>query len=139
MTPENIKALEEAAVSLEGKQVPCQIGLAEVYFRSGLLSRFKVPRGPLNWARYQSISLIEPWMDESPLFQSIVPPAEPGSLAAVEPGDFIAFKTGHAVHHVAIMLSGGSFVHVFGDHGLKIAPGMPDPYIKRIQRVWRVK
>lgn len=132
LPPDQLAALEAAAAAADGRpEHRCQIGMAGIYKAAGLLpAALEIPDGDRDWARAQGRSLIEPWVDGCGYFEPI---------ATVEPGALIGFRLGHTVHHVAIALEGGRLAHVFGHHGVKIAPCIPAEWAKRIERIWRIR
>lgn len=127
-----LSALEAAAIAADGRpEHRCQVGMAEIYKVAGLLPPgLEIPAGDRDWARAQGRSLIEPWVDGCGYFERI---------EAVEPGALVGFRLGHTMHHVAISLEGGRLAHVFGHHGVKIAPCIPAEWAKRIARIWRIR
>jgi cell wall-associated NlpC family hydrolase len=133
ITPEQLAALESAALAARGRQeMRCQIAMADLYKTAGLLPvDLEIPNGSLDWARSEGRSLIAEWVDASGYFLPV-----DGATAA---GDLLGFRLGHTLHHVAIQLGGGRMVHVFGEHGVQIAPCIPTPWAKRIARIWRLK
>lgn len=132
LTPAQLSALESAAADAIGrKEMRCQVAMADIFKAAGLLpADLAIPSGDRDWARAQGRSLIEPWVDACPFFESI---------AAPEPGALLGFRLGHTLHHVAIALHAGRMVHVFGEHGVQIAPCIPLPWERRLARQWRVK
>lgn len=132
MTPEQYNALEAAAHAAEyRRELRCQVAMADIYKAAGLLPiALEIPAGDRAWARAHGRSLIEQWVDTCPHFEAV---------AAIEPGALLGFRLGHTLHHVAIALSGGRMVHVFGEHGVRIAPCIPTPWQERLARTWRLK
>jgi cell wall-associated NlpC family hydrolase len=132
MTPEQYNVLEEKATAAVGHpDASCQIAMANIYKAAGLMApEVAIPDGDRSWAQTQGRSLIAEWVDGSGLFESI---------DEIEPGALIGFKLGHTLHHVAIALSGGRMVHVFGVHGVQIAACIPHEWQKRVGRIWRIK
>lgn len=131
MNPAQLAALESAAAAAVGRpEMRCQIAMADLYKAAGLLpADLQIPAGDRDWARAQGRSLIEPWVDACAHFVSIDAP---------EPGALLGFRLGHTMHHVAIALSSGRMVHVFGLHGVQIAPCIPTEWRRRLARQWRV-
>ncbi|MDP2227107.1 MAG: NlpC/P60 family protein [Moraxellaceae bacterium] len=124
--------IEEAAAAAEGRrEMRCQLAMADIYKAAGLLPPgLEIPNGDRNWAKSQGRSLIKDWLEQSPFFVLVPPPAQPG--------DLLCFRLGHTPHHVAIQLAGGRMVHVFSEHGVRIAPAIPTPWAKRIDSIWRL-
>lgn len=131
--PEQSLAIENAAHELDGyPETRCQKAMAELYRRAGLLpADFAVPDGPRDAARWRGTSQIADFMAACPYFEEVAGPHEPG--------DLLGFRLGHTLHHVAVALAGGRLVHVFGLHGVRIAPAIPDEWAKRIEKVWRLR
>lgn len=132
LTTQQLAALESAAAAAKGRrEMRCQLAMADIYKAAGLLpADLAIPEGERDWARAHGRSLIEPWVDACHHFEPI---------AAVEPGALLGFRLGHTMHHVAIALQGGRMVHVFGEHGVQIAPCIPTPWAKRLARMWRLR
>ncbi len=133
MTPENLQAIEAAAVAMIGSpERRCQIAMADCYKAAGLLPKeLEIPHGNYDWARSQGRSLITPWVEGCGFFVEAEAPAQPG--------DLLGFRLGHVLHHVAIQLDGGRMFHVFGDHGPQIAVAIPDQWAKRLEKIWRLR
>lgn len=55
------------------------------------------------------------------------------------PGDLIGVRFGRAIHHVAIVLTSGRYVHALEGHGVVISPVMPAPLLRRVAAMWRVR
>lgn len=133
LLPEQIIAIEGAALEAVGSpETRCQKAMAAIYRRAGILpSDFEVPDGPRDASRWSAGSLIAEFMAGCPYFEEVKQP--------IEPGDLIGFRLGHVLHHVAIALSGGRIVHVYGQHGVRIAPCIPSAWAERIEKVWRFR
>ncbi|MDI1336301.1 MAG: NlpC/P60 family protein [Lacunisphaera sp.] len=132
ITPAQLLMLEEAATAAIGrKEMRCQFAMSDLYKAAALLpADLEIPNGPRDWSRSQGRSLIREWLEESPQFALVDAPAQPG--------DLLVFRLGHTPHHVAILLGEGRMVHVFGEHGVQIAPCIPTPWAKRIDSIWRL-
>lgn len=125
-----LAALEAAAAAADGRpELRCHVAMIDIYHAAGLLPPLEIAQGPRDWARASDASLIEPGVEECGLFVRVD--------GAPQPADLLGFRLGRILHHVAISLSGGRMVHVFGGHGVKIAPCIPDAWAKRLERVWR--
>jgi hypothetical protein len=132
MIPEQLISLEGAALAAVGQpEMRCQVAMAGLYKAAGLLPEsLEIPNGPRDWSRAQGSSLIVEWLEQSEHFSRVDGPAEAG--------DLVVFRLGHSPHHVAIQLAGGRLVHVFGQHGVQIAPCIPTAWAKRIDSIWRI-
>jgi cell wall-associated NlpC family hydrolase len=135
MTPAQIDALEAAAAAAHGrKELRCQCGMADVYKAAALLpADLAIPEGPRDAARWGNTSIFREWLEGpgSAYFREVLPPPLPG--------DLLCFSLGRIEHHVAILLRDGRLVHVFGLHGLQIAPCIPAPWAKRLSSIWRLR
>lgn len=112
----------------------CQVAMANIYKIAGLLPfDLPIPEGPRDAGRWANRSQFRDWLDGegAKYFQEVPAPAEPG--------DLLCFRLGHIEHHVAILLGGGRLVHVFGNHGVQIAPCIPDAWAKRLGSIWRLR
>ena len=133
ITPDQLNAIETAAAAaVGGPEMRCQVAMAEIYKEAGLLpSDIEIPNGNRDWARVQGCSLITPWVEGCGHFEEVAAPAQPG--------DLLGFRLGRILHHVAIQISGGRLVHVFGSHGVQIAACIPAEWEKRLEKIWRLK
>ena len=132
IAPEQLAALEYAARAWEHRpEMRCQVAMGEIYFAAGLLPRFEIPEGSRDWARAQAREVIIPGVESCGYFVEVDPPAQAG--------DLLGFRLGHTLHHLAILLGGGRMVHVYGTHGVLIAPCVPEPWAKRLAKIWRLK
>jgi hypothetical protein len=133
ITAQQLEELEISAWGNRGRpEMRCQVAMADIYKAAGLLpSDLAIPNGPRDWSRAQGSSLIVEWLEQCPHFERVTAGQE-------SPGDLLVFRLGHAPHHVAILLSRGRLVHVFGHHGVQTAPCIPDAWAKRIHSVWRI-
>lgn len=132
LLPEQLVALEGAALAAVGRpETRCQMAMADIYKAAGLLPQdLEIPEGNRDWARTQGRSLITPWVEGCGFFVAVE--------EAPQAGDLLGFRLGHTLHHVALMLSGGRMVHVFGGHGVQIAVCIPTPWAKRLEKIWRL-
>ena len=133
LSPAQLAALESAALAAVGTpEMRCQVAMVDIYKSAGLLpADFHAPLGDADWARTQERSLIAEGVAGCGYFCEVEAPAQPG--------DLLGFRLGHTLHHVAISLGGGRMVHVFGAHGVQIAPCIPAPWAKRLEKIWRIK
>lgn len=133
ITAEQLQRIETAAECMAGiKEQRCQVAMASIYILADLLPRdVSIPEGPRDASRWANRSLFREWLEGAgeAYFQEVPAPAQPG--------DLLCFRLGHVEHHVAILLSGGRLVHVFGNHGVQIAPCIPDAWAKRLGSIWR--
>lgn len=132
LSAEQLDRIETAAAAYERTpEIRCQVAMANIYKIAGLLPMdLPIPTGDRDWARSQGCSLIEPWVEGCGYFTRI---------DAIEPGALLGFRLGHTLHHVAIALARGRMAHVFGEHGVRIAPCMPTEWAKRLERTWRIR
>lgn len=143
-TPEKIAKLKAAAdswigtpfgqngcVKGPGGGVSCQMLSAAIQIETGAVEKCDPPRAPMNWARHNKTSLVEPYMDRHPRFSRL------GKADVPEPGDILGFKLGGCVHHMATFLGGGMFIHVFENIGVFVASLHEPTYSKRLSVVWR--
>jgi cell wall-associated NlpC family hydrolase len=133
ITPAHVEAIEAAAVAaVGGPERRCQFMVASIYKQAGLFpADLEIPSGNRDWAAAEGRSLIIPWVEASGLFDEV--------SGQPQPGDLLGFRLGRVLHHVAIALSGGRMIHVFGAHGPQIAVAIPDPWLKRLEKTWRIK
>lgn len=150
----SVAALEAAAQSwvgtpfcegkpVKGAGVNCQNCVAEIYFEAGWLPRFEVPQGPRDWARSQSRSLMVEAIEACGHFAEVWRTNPELRTQNPEPqiaaGDLLGFRVGHCIHHLAIALERGRIVHAVAGHGVIVAPCIPDVWLKRLERVWRIR
>jgi len=145
-TPERLRALEWAAQgwvgtpfvprsAVRGRGVCCHLLVAEVLFDCGALPRVDLPNGSPAWARNHGTSPMVEWLDGDrgkAHFTRLDLPCD------FLPGDVIGCRIGRAIHHVAIVLTGGRFAHALEGHGAVIVDALPKSVDKRIAAAWRV-
>jgi cell wall-associated NlpC family hydrolase len=144
--PERLAALESAAAgwvgtpfagmsAIKGKGVCCHRLVQEVYREAGAIPEISLPPGKPGWSRQHSTSPMVDWLDgDGAHFVTSLP--EPFRLL---PGDLVGCRIGRVVHHLAIVLPGGRFVHAVQGHGAIIVPTLPVSLLCRLVRAWRVK
>lgn len=111
--------------------VSCQMLCAALQIETGAVEVFDPPRAPMNWAKHNKTSLVEPYMDAHPRFVRIL--NEP-----LHPGDVLGFKLGGCIHHMGTYLGVNDFIHVFENVGVFKASIHEPTYSKRLLVVWRV-
>lgn len=135
LTAEQISAIDAAALAVESRrEMRCQIGIADALKLAGLLPKeLAIPEGPRDASRWSGRSLFREWLEGegSAYFEEVD--------GSADPGDLVVFRLGHSAHHGGLMLSGGRLLHVFGEHGLRIAPCVPTAWAKRIDSTWRLR
>lgn len=148
-SPEAAARLEAAAAAwrgtpfrenscLKGVGANCVGAIAGVLRTAG----FPVPEyksGPANWSRHQDHSLIESWIDsQTGFFMSL---GERGTLELQRPtlwaGDVVGFKVGLCVHHLGVILRGGTFLQCSESMGTAILSQAEPLFRKRLVRAWR--
>jgi hypothetical protein len=121
-----------------GGGVSCQTLVTCIYSEAGVLpAGFRVPEGPLDWARAQHESLIEAFVDKH-LADYLTPLNGKGEPVNNQPitGDLLGFRVGGCVHHLGICI-GVEFVHCLKKLGT-IASRVDDAtWLSRIERIWR--
>lgn len=133
MNADQLHRLETCALADRGrKEMRCQVAMADLYKAAFLLPQdVAIPNGNRNHSRFSGQSLIREWLEGSGYFTEL-----PATDA--QPGDLLVFRLGHSPHHVAILLGGGKLVHVFGEHGVQVAPCIPAQWAKRLDSAWRI-
>jgi cell wall-associated NlpC family hydrolase len=122
-----------SAVKGPGGGVSCHNLVAAVLVECGCLPAFDVPQGRMDWARHNSTSIIEAYMDAHPSFERIVVGDQ------LQPGDILGYQYGRCVHHLSLALDRGELVHVFRQVGA-IKGTINDPtFSSRLKRIWRPK
>lgn len=113
--PARTGRLLAGAISLEGTPwganscVPgvamsCHLAVVWLLRQAGFPIDLKsIPRATSSWARHQTDSLVEKWLDARPEFARLIVPS--GSLIEqLLPGDVLGFKCGLCIHHVGLAL-----------------------------------
>lgn len=147
-TAAQIQALETAAQSwvgtpfcetsaVKGAGVCCHRLMLEVLVEAGWMQRIEVPNGSVGWARAQGRSLIAEWFDTegSQWFGSL----QEVAWKHVEPGDVLGFRFGHSLHHLAMALPGGRWLHVVEPQGTMILEEIPPRWCRHAERHWRLR
>lgn len=134
ITLQQLDEIEGAAQLLKGgPERRCHVAMANLYKFAGLLPQdLVIPEGNRDWANTEGRSLITPWVESCGYFEEV-------SDGIPQPGDLLGFRLGKTLHHVAIYLSGGRMIHIFGNHGLQIAVCIPAEWEKRLEKIWRIK
>lgn len=104
---------------------------AALQIEAGAVEKFDPPHAPMNWARNNKTSLVEPYMDAHPRFTRI------RNGDALHVGDVLGFKLGGCLHHLGTFLGAGEFIHVFENVGVFKANVSEPIYGKRLLVVWR--
>lgn len=112
-----------------GRGVSCQFLAAALYRETGFVDLIP-PEVPMAYARFNTVSMVEPWMDARPEFEDCT------GLPA-QAGDMLGFRIGRAVHHCGVVLSSGSFVHCVDPAGVIISPLTDSTWASRLRRAWR--
>ncbi len=121
----------------------CRQGANCVSACAGLLRdaglRFpEFPRGvPTNWARYQTESAMEKWLDGQAEYFGALPSEGPALDELLEAGDVVGFRAGLCIHHLGIILSGGRFFQCNESLGAAILSRAEPMFRKRLARGWR--
>jgi cell wall-associated NlpC family hydrolase len=114
--------------SKRGVGASCHHAVAGVLMDAGFTLP-PVPDGPIDWARHQSASLQEQWMDSNRShFEKVY---------FYEPGDIVGFKLGSCIHHLGIILQNGRFFHCIKSTGASIQSTRERDFVKHAARFWR--
>jgi hypothetical protein len=121
--------------AVKGAGVCCHQLMLEVLVEAAWLPRIEVPNGSRRWAEAQGVSLMIEWFAGAGSQWFIeVPIAEPQ-----EAGDILGFRLGRSLHHLVMRLPGENWMHVVEGSGVVIAPEIAPRWMKRLERVWRVR
>lgn len=146
-TPAQLAALTAASQSwsgtpfcersaVKGAGVCCHRLVFEVLVEAGWLPRVEVPDGPAHWSRAGDRSLIAEWMDGPGQEWFIT--LDSVDVAQTEPGDIAGCRLGRTLHHLALRIPAG-WCHAVHPLGVVIAPEIPRTWLRRVERIWRLR
>ena len=120
-----------ANACVRGEGASCHLAVASVLQESGL-DLPPVPNGHPGWARHNTRSIMEEWLDAHPeRFLSVA------TGATLFPGDVVGFKVGLCIHHLGVILSNGRFFQCIEATGAVIMSQAEREFRQRMARVWR--
>jgi cell wall-associated NlpC family hydrolase len=128
---------ENSAFPGPGGGVSCHNLAAEIYFDTGCLDRFGVPRGSVRTLRSSPAKAMLDYLDAQlgERFAKIEPGAED-----LQPGDLIVMREGEHVRHVGIVVPsdfGPQFVHVLPRLGVTFSETRDATYSNRVEAIRR--
>lgn len=139
-TPGRLSALHAAASGwhgtpffanscAKGRGVSCQFLAWAIYTEAGLVVD-SPPEVDMAHAKFSRVSLVEPWVDSQPVFESV-------PLGEVESGDLLGFRIGKVVHHVGVLLGRGVFANVIDGTTVQNSYLSDATWKGRLARAWR--
>ena len=109
----------------------CETLVQMLYYEAAFLpEHFRIPIGPLDWHRAAQHSIITPFVDARPEFQRV-------AIERAAAGDLLGFRIGEILHHLAILLAGGRFIHCLRPLGVHWSCLADATWRKRLAVVWR--
>lgn len=111
--------------------VCCHLLVWHLYRAAGV-EIARPPLGPTGHARFNRVSLMEPWLDACPQFVRAAVFA--GEL---QPGDLLGYNVGGSIHHLAVLLPGGQLVHALQGVGATFTPAADPTWSIRHAATWR--
>jgi cell wall-associated NlpC family hydrolase len=116
--------------AVRGEGANC-VGAVAGVLRDAGLALPDIPNGPSNWAKHQSHSLMEAWLDSHPeIFQ-------PVEIDDLRPGDVLGFSVGRCIHHLGVLLPGGRWIQCNSTMGTAILSTAEPVFKRRLTRAWR--
>jgi len=112
--------------------VSCQKLVAEIYFAAGFIEPLPIPDAAMSHARSNILSLLESFMATRPEFERLAP--YPDKILA---GDLVGFRIGRTVHHCAVALGSGQFIHAVETLGVCISHFSDPTWFGRLGALWR--
>lgn len=116
---------EKSAV--RGAGASCHAAVLEVYFDAGWIERFNYPVSSLRGAG----KVVDHFFAHDSHFM-------PVNLDERRTGDTLQFRLRSSAHFM-LMLDDGKLFHCAENVGAVIAPNLPTPWAKRLNKVWRPK
>lgn len=125
---------ENSAVCGEGGGVSCHNLIAELYFETGCLPRFDVPRGRARALLNNPAPVILSFLDKDMSDRFVRVDAKP-ELAL--PGDTIVLRDSLTHIHMGVMVGGGQFVHVMRFSGVTRSMAADSTYGRNLEAIRR--
>lgn len=118
--------------ALKGVGVDCVWLAAQLYIECGVLRRFDPPRYTMDGGQHSELSQVCEFLDGSPAFVRVL--ETPFDLQV---GDLLCFRMGRVVHHVGVVLTERTFIHVRQHYSVDQSH-LDDPtWRKRLAAVYR--
>lgn len=125
-----------AHAALKGVGVDCVWLAAKIYIACGVIDHFDPPGYTMDGGQHNDLSLVTAWLDRCRAFIR----ADAGLQKPecdVQVGDLLCFRMGRCVHHVGILITDYTFVHVYQGYQV-MQSRIDDPtWRKRLAAVYR--
>lgn len=116
--------------AVKGAGVDCVWLAARIYIESGFLAEFNPPDYTMDGGAHNDLSPVLNWIERSGKFQQM----EDGELQI---GDLLCFRMGRSVHHVGVVMTATTFLHVYRGYPV-MESRLDDPtWSKRLAAVFR--
>ena len=113
----------------KGLGVDCVWLAASLYIETGHLAAFKPGSYTMDGGHHNPLSQVIAWLDQSARFVRAELP--------LEVGDLLCFRMGRAVHHVGVVLTDRTFLHVYQGYTVREARIDDPTWGKRLACVYR--
>lgn len=114
---------------VKGSGVDCVQLAAGLYISTGLLPDFKPGRYEMDGGQHNSYSQVISWLEGNASFQRAEMP--------LQVGDLLCFRMGRQVHHVGVVLTERTFVHVCQGYTVREAWIDDSTWRKRLTAIFR--
>lgn len=113
----------------KGLGVDCVWLAASLYRETGHLEMFQPGAYTMDGGHHNSLGQVIGWLERNPRFQKVEPP--------LEVGDLLCFRMGRSVHHVGVVLTERTFLHVCEGYDVREARIDDPTWRKRLACVYR--
>ncbi len=113
----------------KGLGVDCVWLAASLYMETGHLEAFKPGEYTMDGGQHNPLSQVIGWLERSNRFARVDMP--------LEVGDLLCFRMGRSVHHVGVVLTERTFLHVYQGYTVRAASIDDSTWSKRLACVFR--
>ncbi len=119
--------------AVKGAGVDCVWLAARLYIESGFLDKFNPPDYTMDGGLHNELSPVLNWIERSGKFQAI----GEGRGAMGKIGDLLCFRMGRSVHHVGVVLTPTTFVHVYRGYSVMQSWLDDATWLRRLAAIFR--
>ncbi len=114
---------------VQGMGVDCVWLAAGLYLETGHLAAFKPGPYTMDGGQHNALGMVIAWLEQNSRFQK--------AEAPLEVGDLLCFRMGRSVHHVGVVLTERTFLHVCEGYTVSEARIDDPTWKKRLACVYR--